>query len=194
LRLIDNPAKEPPLDRDRFVAALAEAKTGDLWYSSGVEIAFPYTPRLARVGVILGVQELGVDLWDRGILPANVWESPEAVRLMRAIIEDFLATAQRRGSRPVIFFVPDGSAMRGHGRIRSIYAPMLADLRRDHAADALFVDIAEYPKPFDRDRFNIRPFYGHISDYGNRIIAEHLAAAMEERWGSGWVGTAAPAD
>ncbi len=193
LRLIDNPAEEPPTDRARFTAALEEAKSGDLWYSSRIAIGFPFTPNLVRLATILVAHEFDLDLWDLGILPEDLWRSREAVGLMRAIIEDFLATATARDARAIVLFIPGARTLENHHRARPGYETMLEDLRRDHDSDAmLFVDVFESAAGIDRARFNVRPFDGHASAYGNRIIAERLAAAMEERWGRDWVLTPSP--
>ena len=60
------------------------------------------------------------------------------------------------------------------------YASVVKRLRKDYAGQpVLVVDVAE--ATFDAKRFNVRPFRGHPSRYGNEIIAEHLAAALRTR-------------
>lgn len=193
LHLLDNPAREPPLDRIRFLEAVAQAKSGDRWYSRRIDIEFPYSPRLARLATILAADTFDLDLWELGVLPLNLWRSPEAVQLMRAIVDDFLATAASRDARAIILFIPDAPSIRKRHDKRPAYARFVDDLRRDHASDqAIFVDVSETQEEFDPTRFHIRPYLGHPSAFGNLVIARHLVAEMEKRWGRDWMVTAAP--
>src|SRR5262249_31112854 len=115
---------------------------------------------------------LGVDIPALGVLPQNLWHSRSATQLLHALIDDFVATAKARAAAPVILFIP--AAVRP-GMVPP-YEPFVNQLRRDPPRSVLGVDVAE--ASFDRQRFNVRPFDGHASPYGNQVIAAYVRGAL----------------
>ncbi len=181
LRLIANPMLRPPQSEAEFLALARSARDGDLWYASRVDCAFPFTVNLARLVALVLLEETALDAYRYGILPNDLWRHPGTAALMRAIIDDFVATAAARGARPVVLFIPTVRAGWVDAAARKPpYAAFVERLRADYAAQPmLVVDVAE--AAFDAARFNVRPFEGHASAYGNEIIAGHLAAALRAR-------------
>jgi hypothetical protein len=176
------------------MAAVTAAKSGDLQYARRVYVAFPYSYNLAQLAPIVVSDLLGLDLPVLGVLPDEEWQSRTCTRLMRAIIDDFLATVAQRRSRAIVLFIPDTGSIRNRLTRRPSYAAFIDALRRDYAGhDAIFVDVTETKEEFDPARFQIQPFIGHTSDFGNGVIARQLAAEMEKRWGSDLTAQVTPA-
>jgi hypothetical protein len=178
LRLIENPMRQPPASEGEFLALAESAREGDLHYQSGVDYAFPFTANLVRLSALVLLKETGIDGYQWGLLPRDPWRHPQASALMRAIIDDFIATAAARGARPVVLFIPsvEASWVDAAGRTPP-YSSFVERLRADYAAQpVLVVDVAE--ATFDAARFNVQPFEGHASAYGNQMIADHVAAAI----------------
>ena len=69
---------------------------------------------------------------------------------------------------PILFFIPMGETLRASND-RPRYARFKKLVRKRHP-DLIVVDLMDYE--FDRNRFNIRPFNGHASAYGNEVIAD----------------------
>ena len=104
----------------------------------------------------------------------NEWADAGETALLQAIIDRFVAITQGRGQRPVLMFIPRVEAWR-RARTEPSYRDFVTRLRAGHR-DLLTVDVAE--ASFEPSRFNVVPFAGHASVYGNRVIARHLATAL----------------
>jgi hypothetical protein len=179
LRLLPNVMQARPTNEAEFRDLLDAAKEGDALYASRAARGFPYTVNLARLLLAVAADRTGADLSALGALPSDLWRDAGSVELLRAIVADFAATATARGARPVVLFIPDVAAWR-HGPVIPRYTGFTAALRAGAAGtDLLVVDVAE--AEFEPERFNIRPFVGHASAYGDEIIAHHLEAAMRGR-------------
>jgi hypothetical protein len=91
---------------------------------------------------------------------------------MDRIVELFIQTTREAGSAPFVLFLPSRNTMRAGLPPR--YARFRDELRARHP-ELPVVDVRE--ADFDHSRFNLRPFEGHASPYGNQVIAR----VLEER-------------
>ena len=149
--------------------ALAEGLIGtDYWARLHVRSRFPYTLQLPSMLQIA---------WEEAARLRRTyhhWQDDDAVRLMSAIVDRFIAGAEAAEVYPIVVLIPDVRLWR-NGRREPGYQSFKRDLRRRHAA-LVVIDIAEHA--FRDDLFNVLPFQGHASAYGNREIARILAEAL----------------
>jgi hypothetical protein len=160
LRLIASPKTGPVRDRAQLRRLIDQAREHDVWYERRVEIGFPYTWQLLKLARLLREPAFG-----------RAWESPRVTALLRSIIERFAAVARQRGHLGVLLFIPRVPSWE-HGRGEPPYRAFVDELRSERP-DLLTSDVAE--ASFEPARFNILPFEGHASVYGNQIIARHIA-------------------
>ena len=163
LRLIASPKTRPVQDRADLRRLIDAARDHDAWYERRVEIAFPYSFAVLKLARLLPAPAYG-----------EPWSDAGETALLQAIIDRFVALARGRGQRPVLMFIPRVEAWR-QGRTEPSYRDFVTGLRAKHG-DLLTIDVAE--ASFEPSRFNVVPFAGHASVYGNRVIARHLATAL----------------
>ena len=163
LRLIASPKTSPVRDRADLRRLIDAARADDAWYERRVEIGFPYTWAVLKLARLLPTPAYG-----------KQWADDGETALLHAIIERFVAIARGRGQRPVLMFIPRVEAWR-QARGEPAYREFVTRLRAEHG-DLPTIDVAE--ASFEPARFNIIPFAGHASAYGNRVIARHLAEAL----------------
>jgi hypothetical protein len=175
LRLIPPPSGIGAITRENLPGLIATAEPGDGWRARQVALAWPWWLNLARLVPVAIADQLHIDLPSLGILQIDLWRSPATMALLRAVIDDFVATAQARGSTPVILFIP----VEPRPGVVPPYTAFARQLRRELAPKVPVIDVEE--ASFDRARFSVRLYSGHPSPYGNRAIAAHVAAAL-----AGW--------
>jgi hypothetical protein len=150
-------------DRAHLRQLIDQAREQDAWYERRIEIGFPYTWQLLKLARLLREPAFG-----------RAWANPDETALLRAIIDRFIAVAEQRGHRPVLLFIPRVPSWE-QGRREPPYRPFVTAIRSARP-DLLTIDVAK--ASFEPARFNILPFEGHASPYGNRVIAHHVATAL----------------
>jgi hypothetical protein len=149
--------------------ALAKAHArDDFWGERMLYADFPYTLELLRWAAV------NFD----GIEPAKarrLWDHYEGRRVMAYLVDEFVDTATAADSRPLVLFIPHNRSLERPGL--ALYTTFKDTLRHRYP-DLLVVDIEE--EDFDHERFNIAPYQGHASAYGNRVIARAIERAIEE--------------
>jgi hypothetical protein len=101
----------------------------------------------------------------------GLWDRDEGRRVMVHIVDSFRHAADIAGSKPIILFIPDGHS--SEHLIPPGYTPLKKTLR---AQGVIVIDVHE--QAFDRRQFNILPFQGHASEYGNRVIAQAIERTL----------------
>jgi hypothetical protein len=166
-----------PLERadtpDDWIAALARARTTDVWYRENAErvrARFPYLLRLPEA-LAYAVRHARTD---------DLYERPDAVVRLDFVVDELVRLARAHAFVPVALFIPEPSDLRRFTRgMPTRYAAYVSALRARHGADGLrIVDLLDHP--FDPARFNRRPFKDHPSPYGHRVIAEAVGAAIAD--------------
>ena len=101
----------------------------------------------------------------------------EGQRIMQHILEEFVSAAHALRSIPVVLLIP---AVRHweEGRRVPAYNDFRMEIMKPSFPDLVIVDL--YDAEFDESRFNVLPYTGHASSYGNQVIAQHMAANLKE--------------
>jgi len=144
----------------------------DFWYQENLarpQFTFPYVVSLFQTARYFG---FNVTRWH------DLWKRERPVRVMETIVKRFVQDAQEAGATPVFLFIPEPYDLkRTQEGKRPSYAAFRDKLRRIYTSGALLVvDVAE--ASFAGERFNLTPYAGHASVYGNRVIAQAVAAAL----------------
>jgi lysophospholipase L1-like esterase len=165
-----------------FVRAFARATTTDYWYAQNARRVRPHFPYLAF---------LPSALWCtiRACHRPDLWAEPQVTARLDRIIEEFQALARTHDFAPIVLFIPEPREMRRFTRGRRLrYRGYVERLRRRADLDGLrIVDVLD--RDFDAARFNLRPFKGHPSPYGHRVIADAVQAVLPPRRADGHTPT-----
>ena len=161
-----NPYADPALSLEDL-RRLAKARADDdFWGARMLRLGLPGLLELLR-GLTLGLDELEPGK------PFPLWQREVGLRVMHHIVADFQRTAEGAGSTALILFIPHNRSLERPDP--PSYAAFMAALRERYD-DLIVVDIAA--QDFERRRFNLAPFQGHASEYGNRVIAEAIEEAL----------------
>jgi lysophospholipase L1-like esterase len=167
---LENPLKKLKDTRD-ILAAYEIAKDHDWFYQHPHPvISFPYS--LSAVKTLM----YSVRLKYEG---SPDWGHKASENKMKELIKIYLALAQKHGFVPVIVYIPLGFEIkeyfaRGH-ELR--FNTFLAEIAEEHQATRMIVidlakEIRGLGKTVSMEQFYVRPYDGHPSAYGNKIIAE----------------------
>jgi hypothetical protein len=166
VRILPNPYRDPGLSLEELRVIAHDVARSDYWAVRKARLDFPFTWNLVRLSMF-HLDEF------RGRSGAGHWRSDrEPYRVMDRIVELFIQTTREAGSAPFVLFLPSRNTMRAGLPPR--YARFRDELRARHP-ELPVVDVRE--ADFDHSRFNLRPFEGHASPYGNQVIAR----VLEER-------------
>jgi hypothetical protein len=150
--------------------ALQVAET-DYWAQQWARVMpeFPYSLQILRTGRYLVASKVG------GSHSTNVWNTQEGREVMLYLLRRFVAHAEQHGTRPVLMLIPELHRWK-EGRDVPRYGDFVGGVLVQEGLDLLIVDIAE--ADFDERQFNVAPFEGHASTYGNRVIASTVLDAL----------------
>jgi hypothetical protein len=157
------------------VRALAlEVAPTDYWAQQWARVLpeFPYSLQMLRTARYLVETRLGTPHY-----MVNVWNTDQGREVMLHLLRRFEAGAKQHGTRGVVLLIPETHEWK-NGRVPAHYADFLANVLPGEIFDLVIVDIAE--APFDEHRFSVKPFEGHASAYGNRVIAETVLEGLGE--------------
>ena len=174
MRLLDGKVVEfenPWQDQDANLEELRDLAVAvadhDLWAETMTyRMSFPYTFAILRVAY---------QLLKPGVRGNDLWRSPEGQAIMSTLVRRFVTAVRDKGSVPAILFIP------GRYTLRQAKPPPYISVRnslRSQFPEIMILDVSE--RDFDRAKFNILPFEGHASPYGNRVIAELVAEALRD--------------
>jgi hypothetical protein len=171
VRWLPNPMERADTPED-WTAALARARTTDVWYRENAERVRARFPFLLRLPEALAYTVR------HGVEGEDLYGHPDAVARLDFVMDELVRLAHLHDFVPVALFIPQPSDLRqtADGRTAQ-YQGYVAALRARTAAVGLrVVDVAE--RPFDAARFNRLPFKDHPSPYGQRVIADAVAAVI----------------
>lgn len=113
----------------------------------------------------------------------SLWQDSEAQALMLALVDRFMGLAAEHRFYPILLFLPCVD----HVPVPT-YLDTLEEIRQRYAGrDLSVVDMHRVlvgAPNFDRSLYRIRPEGGHLSAYGNRLVADALSRRVP--WG--WIG------
>ncbi len=161
----ENPWTDPDLTREDLRDLAIAVADYDFWSETKARMSFPFTLAIVRslYSVFKGQSRTEYYLWD----------THEGKEIMKALVKRFVQVVREKGSVPMILFIPGPWTLKSERP--ALYEAVKGSLREQYA-DMLILDVAE--REFDRSNFNILPFKGHASPYGNRIIADMIVEAL----------------
>lgn len=189
-RLIQNamPSFNTRADATR---ALNIASEDDYWFllnKQKVEINFPFS--LGALDLLfLVMQEKGIirhpykKLGNSQYSRPKLWDDPEAVRLMGAIIRKYVQLSSRFHFQPILVFFPHITRASDGSLAQPQYKSFVRELREQYLVRELTI-IDLYEAEFDMDKFRVLSmavqarWHGHFSPYGNRVISEFISSHL----------------
>lgn len=154
-------------DRRDLKRAVFKSADIDFWSGFKLRDGFPYAFGLVRC-VAHHV------LYGHAAREFNLWRTSAGTMAMDYVLDRYLEISQRRGTKPVVLFIPDVQKWKD-GRRQPRYADYAHNLKT-RKPGLMVVDVAE--AEFEPARFNVSPFKGHASPYGNRVIASYLGQRL----------------
>jgi hypothetical protein len=172
LEWLANPLAFQSNSLEDYYRAYDKAQKVDYWYvlnQRKAVVRFPYTLAfLQATRYYLSV----------GPRP-NLYELDAAVEKLDRILEEFQSLARQYDFMGIVLFIPTSDSVKEQLRNGTYdYGDYIASVRARNDLDRLkIVNVIE--RPFDREKFNLKPFMLHASPYGNKIIAEALHEAIK---------------
>jgi lysophospholipase L1-like esterase len=154
---------DPDLSLRELEQLATEAAQKDFFAEQMGNSAFPFSYQVARMVKMRLIESPDTK-------QQQLWDSVEGRAIMNDLVDRFVAQVRTKGSEPVLLFIPSSATL--FREIAPGYAGFAAEIRQRHPKMTV-VDVAE--QEFSRPEFNVGPFKGHPSPYGNRVIASALA-------------------
>lgn len=154
-----------PDSQDRKLEAIRTTRMYDYWYQQNKyrpSFKFPYSISLFNtVNYFVFKVKRWPDLWRE--------DRPKAV--MRELIRIFYSLSEEYKFTPVVLFIPGNYdlKLKDKGR-RPTYSEFLLNLKSAYKSRKLII-VDAIKEKFDSSKYNVAPYQGHASAYGNRQIA-----------------------
>lgn len=161
-----NPWTDPDLGLAELEQLAREAALRDFYGEQMGNLAFPFSYQLARMVKMRVIESPAVKR-------SQLWDSVEGRAIMNDLVNRFAVVARANGSEPLLLLIPSSATL--YKEMPPGYAGFAAEIR-ERRPEMAVVDVAE--EEFSRPEFNITPFHGHPSPYGNRVIASALARTV----------------
>jgi hypothetical protein len=142
------------------------AADDDFWAEKWARLKFPYSVQTLRLLFSRGRKDWAFQA---------MWADPEGQAVLHYLVNRFASSVRKAGSQPVLLLLPDAIHLKEHSD--PWYREFKQELHR-RQPDLIVVDV--YEEQINRKEFNILPFEGHTSPYGNRIIAGALARRLRD--------------
>jgi hypothetical protein len=109
----------------------------------------------------------------------DLWLEEFPVRKLNTIVKRFVRLSRENGVSPVILMIPMGLDLQRNQRNEpATYGKFLTNLRSDPTLAGTVI-VNPLDRDFDQEKFNLRPFTGHASEYGNKLLAKSVASALK---------------
>ena len=157
--------------------AIDAAKT-DYWVShnSLITLKFPYSLQSIKVVPFL-FNRLLMKLSDKKY-NNSLWLVDEGKIIMRYILEKYVEEVREKGSIPVVLFIPQVRNKMSKSWRQPDYTNFKNTILEDSIENLVVLDV--YDAEFKTELFNILPFKGHPSVYGNNVIANYVANNLKK--------------
>ena len=157
--------------------ALVSAKT-DYWASRQImlNLEFPYMLQSIKA-IHSALRIASTKMVDSGG-HVSMWDTKEGQMIMEYILKEFVTYTKANNSIPIILFIPQVSQHWSSGRKQPEYYEFKKHFRNKHINDVTVLDV--YDAEFDEKRFNVMPFKGHASAYGNQAIAKYITDSLAD--------------
>lgn len=167
---VDNPLQELA-GTDDVLEAYRVSKHYDWFYQDPEpSVSFPYT--------VSAVKTIWF-LWQRKSAGAPDWGHAPSERKMTELIGRYAALAEEFDFVPVLIYIPLGFEIREYlsGNTGQRFSSFLSETARDYQGTSMIViDLARELQEMENrppmEDFYVRPYDGHPSALGNRVIAE----------------------
>lgn len=182
-----NLVPQPLRSQADYQAAIDRAKPYDYWYGEHARWAlaqrFPYAWQALRIA---GRE---IDKPAEG----GLWGDPQALGRLRYVLERFRAHGEAKGYLPILVLIPQDGRELATGRFHGDTGA-IQQIEREFAGRLAVIDLlsAAAGRDIDLDRYNLAPNFGHLSPYGNELVARLLQGALRpfiERVRGGAAGT-----
>ncbi len=166
VRLLPNLWRSRNIDVAELRRQAVAAADDDFWAERWARLSFPYSRQTLRL--LFGRAR---ESWSFEAM----WTAPESKLVLHYLLNRFVSSVREAGSQPVLLLLPDAMHLKEHSD--PWYREFKQEVRR-RLPELIVVDVYE-EKIIGKD-FNILPFEGHTSPYGNRIIAGALARSLRD--------------
>ena len=164
VRLLPNLWRSKNIDVAELRRLAVLAADDDFWAARWARLSFPYSVQTFRL------------LFGRARETKTfeaIWTAPESKAVLHYLVDRFVSSVQEVGSQPVLLLLPDAIHLKE--RSDPWYLEFKQELR-ERQPELIVVDV--YEEEIIGKEFNILPFQGHTSAYGNQIIARALARSL----------------
>jgi peptidoglycan/LPS O-acetylase OafA/YrhL len=178
------PKPSRPDSRENIRRSIEWAKKLDFFYQTNEmrpRDKFPYVFQAWRaIEYLVRMNGMGENELRRDALFTTFWKYPPAERRMLAIIGRFIQLSERYNFKPVIVFIPEPSEMLWYSQKNKppAYRKLANEVIEQYREKGLVV-VDVMSSQITLPKFNVGPFYGHPSAYGNRVIATAVAHALQ---------------
>jgi hypothetical protein len=166
VRLLPNLWRSRNVDLAELRRLAVLAADDDFWAERWARVSFPYSAQTLRL-LFARAQETKT-------LEA-IWTAPESKAVLNYLVDRFLSSVQEAGSQPVLLLLPDAIHLKEHSK------PWYGELKqqlRERQPGLVVVDV--YEEEIIGEDYNILPFEGHTSAYGNQVVARAQARQLED--------------
>ena len=176
---LPNPWKDRDLSLSGLKSLATELAKTDFWANRWLSLTpeFPFTLQTLRL-----LDRVTVKIRDAVVSnnSNDLWTVQEGLLIMDHIVSTFLSATSQHGTQPAVILLPH-TENRQNERIPPSYGPFRDRIRAQYGDRLIVVDMYEHP--FDEALFQVVPYRGHTSHYGNRRIAEVLSTEIWSRQG-----------
>jgi hypothetical protein len=158
---------------EQFLEAATLAQKHDFWYAqnqSRPKFSFPYI-----WATLSTIKFLAFDVvrWQ------DLYQNDRAVGTMTHVLDRFIALSRKYNFKPVFTIIPmpEDLMLRDRGQ-PGYYTPFLDGIQNRFGKEIITINgISEEAVSKD---FNVKPYSGHASAYGNNVIAETIHQTLLE--------------
>jgi len=163
-RWVPNPLGQP-VTVESVRQAIKNSSPNDFWADQNQRRpAVPHFPYLVTAFDTLTYLSFRVVRWQ------DLWQQDQPLEVLRAIVAEFVLLSQTYSFDPVILMIPMAEDLRFHEANQpATYAHVLEEFRREYEGQLVVVDTLD--EDFEASRYQLRPYQGHTSAYGNQVIS-----------------------
>ena len=177
VRFLPNPHIDKSMTLDELEVLTVELARLDYWETRWVYLdpKFPYLYQVVKA--LPKITEKVIAKFQTAKKYDSIWNTQEGRLVFNHILDEFYNATTDHDSIPVVVFIPsvnnweEGRKIPPYWEIKNL---LLEDVRKN----PFVIDI--YDADFDESKFSIRPFKGHPSPIGNKVIASHIASRLED--------------
>ena len=165
-QLLNSVPRWPPT-KEALQKTIETSKKYDLWYKQNEtrpKAEFPFT-----LTTFQAIKFFGFDVlrWQ------NLYANDLAVSTLSYVIRRYVGLSKHYEFTPVFVIIPMPEDLHNiQSNDKTFYSEFLEVTKREFKGDLFVVDVLG--QNFDMERFNLRPFSGHASAYGNWVIASAI--------------------